>query len=184
MVSAPDGSSPRPDAPLSPHIWWACATFPCATFPGVDHDCHREKSKKKAAKQLKLDLPEAIHQCVLYEYAVLVTSLKDEVRTIAQHTVWIWIPCYRSAISVSGGMHSALRVFDLSVGLRVKPRRLDVRQVGDRQSAYSWRRASTGSILPTRNAGISAAHRAAIARIASAPSRISKSSGLTPNVWC
>src|SRR5215469_16947947 len=44
-----------------------------------------KKSKKKAAKQLTLDLPEAIYRGVLYEYAVLVTSLKDEVRTIAQH---------------------------------------------------------------------------------------------------
>jgi len=32
-----------------------------------------------------LDLPEAAYGGVLYEYAVLVTSLKDEVRTIAQH---------------------------------------------------------------------------------------------------
>jgi hypothetical protein len=45
----------------------------------------KKNSKKKAAKQLNLDLPEATHQGVLYEYAVLVTSLKDEVRTIAQH---------------------------------------------------------------------------------------------------
>jgi hypothetical protein len=44
-----------------------------------------EKKKKKAAKQLNLDLPEALYQGVLYEYAVLVTSLKDEVRSIAQH---------------------------------------------------------------------------------------------------
>jgi hypothetical protein len=44
-----------------------------------------KNSKKKAAKQLSLDLPEATHQGVLYEYAVLVTSLPDEVRTIAQH---------------------------------------------------------------------------------------------------
>ena len=42
-------------------------------------------SKKKAAKQLTLDLPEATYRGVLYEYAVLVTSLKDEVLTIAQH---------------------------------------------------------------------------------------------------
>jgi hypothetical protein len=44
-----------------------------------------KNSKKKAAKQLTLDLPEATHQGVLYEYAVLVTSLPDEIRTIAQH---------------------------------------------------------------------------------------------------
>jgi hypothetical protein len=44
-----------------------------------------KKAKKKAAKQLTLDLPEAAYRGVLYEYAVLVTSLQDEVRTIAQH---------------------------------------------------------------------------------------------------
>jgi hypothetical protein len=44
-----------------------------------------KNAKKKAAKQLSLDLPEVAYQGVLYEYAVLVTSLKDEVRTIAQH---------------------------------------------------------------------------------------------------
>jgi len=44
-----------------------------------------KKSKRKAAKQLTLDLPEATYRGVLYEYAVLVTSLQDEVRTIAQH---------------------------------------------------------------------------------------------------
>jgi hypothetical protein len=45
----------------------------------------KKKSKSKAAKQLSLDLPEAAYRGVLYEYAVLVTSLRDEVRTIAQH---------------------------------------------------------------------------------------------------
>src|SRR5712691_346908 len=44
-----------------------------------------KKSKKKAAKQLNLDLPEAAYRGVLYEYAALVTSLKDGVRTIAQN---------------------------------------------------------------------------------------------------
>ena len=44
-----------------------------------------KKSKTKTSKQLDLDLPEVMHQGVQYEYAVLVTSLKDEVRTIAQH---------------------------------------------------------------------------------------------------
>ena len=44
-----------------------------------------EKSSKRKAKQLTLDLPEATHLGVRYEYAVLVTSLADEVRTIAQH---------------------------------------------------------------------------------------------------
>jgi hypothetical protein len=41
--------------------------------------------KGNNAKQLILDLPEAVHLGVLYEYAVLVTSLEDQVRTIAQH---------------------------------------------------------------------------------------------------
>jgi hypothetical protein len=44
-----------------------------------------KKSKRKAAKQLNLDLPEGTYRGVLYEYAVLVTSLQDQVRTIAQH---------------------------------------------------------------------------------------------------
>lgn len=45
----------------------------------------KKKSKRKTAQQLSLDLPEATHSGVRYEYAVLVTSLRDEVRTIAQH---------------------------------------------------------------------------------------------------
>jgi hypothetical protein len=45
----------------------------------------RKKSKRKVTKQLTLDLPELTYQGVQYEYAVLVTSLPDEVRTIAQH---------------------------------------------------------------------------------------------------
>lgn len=45
----------------------------------------KKKSKRKAAKQLTLDLPELAYQGVQYEYAVLVTSLTDEVRTVAQH---------------------------------------------------------------------------------------------------
>ena len=45
----------------------------------------KKKSRKKATKQLNLDLPEAMYRGVLYEYAVLVTTLKDEIRTIAQH---------------------------------------------------------------------------------------------------
>ena len=44
-----------------------------------------QKSPQKAAQQLTLDLPEATYRGVLYEYAVWVTSLPDEVRTIAQH---------------------------------------------------------------------------------------------------
>jgi len=52
--------------------------------PLREGDAETKNAKKKAAKQLNLDLPEA-YQGVLYEYAVLVTSLPDEVRTIAQH---------------------------------------------------------------------------------------------------
>ncbi len=45
----------------------------------------QKKSKRKAGKQMTLDLPELTYQGIQYEYAVLVTSLTDEVRTIAQH---------------------------------------------------------------------------------------------------
>jgi hypothetical protein len=45
----------------------------------------KKKSKRKAAKQLRLDLPELTNQGTQYEYAVLVTSLADEVLTVAQH---------------------------------------------------------------------------------------------------
>lgn len=45
----------------------------------------QKKSKPKAAPQLSLDLPELTYQGVQYEYAVLVTSLTDGVRTVAQH---------------------------------------------------------------------------------------------------
>ena len=44
-----------------------------------------KKAKRKGAKQLSLDLPEVTHGGVRYEYAVLVTSMPDEMRTIAQH---------------------------------------------------------------------------------------------------
>jgi hypothetical protein len=44
-----------------------------------------ENQSNKKAKQLSLELPEALYRGVMYEYAVLVTSLQDEVRTIAQH---------------------------------------------------------------------------------------------------
>src|SRR5664279_462859 len=44
----------------------------------------KKKSKRKAAKQLTLDLPELTYQGTQYEYAVLVTSLTDEVRSVAQ----------------------------------------------------------------------------------------------------
>ena len=43
------------------------------------------QSRKKASQQLSLKLLEARYGGALYEYAVLVTSLRDEVRTIAQH---------------------------------------------------------------------------------------------------
>jgi hypothetical protein len=45
----------------------------------------KKKSRGKAAQQLTLDLAELTYQGVEYEYAVLVTSLRDEVRVIAQH---------------------------------------------------------------------------------------------------
>ncbi len=45
----------------------------------------KKRSKRKAAKQLTLDLPELTYQGRQYEYAELVTSLTDEVRTVAQH---------------------------------------------------------------------------------------------------
>ncbi len=44
-----------------------------------------KKAKRKGAKQLTLDLGEVTHGGVRYEYAVLVTSMQDELRTIAQH---------------------------------------------------------------------------------------------------
>lgn len=45
----------------------------------------KRKSRRKAAQQLTLDLPELTYRGVEYEYAVLVTSLRDEVRVLAQH---------------------------------------------------------------------------------------------------
>ncbi len=45
----------------------------------------QKKKKRKAAPQLILDLPEVTQGGVRYEYAVLVTSMQDEVRAIAQH---------------------------------------------------------------------------------------------------
>lgn len=45
----------------------------------------RSKGQDDRAQQLELDLPELSHSGVLYEYAVVVTSLPEEVRTIAQH---------------------------------------------------------------------------------------------------
>jgi len=43
-----------------------------------------EKKERKAASQLSLDLPEATWKGVRYEYAVLVTSMQEEVRAMAQ----------------------------------------------------------------------------------------------------
>ena len=45
----------------------------------------KKKSKRKAARQLTLELPELTCEGRQYEYAVLVTSLTDEVRAVAQH---------------------------------------------------------------------------------------------------
>ena len=45
----------------------------------------KKKRGRKPSKQLTLDLPEVTYQGVQYEYVVLVTSLPDEVLTIAQH---------------------------------------------------------------------------------------------------
>jgi Transposase DDE domain group 1 len=42
------------------------------------------EKERKTAQQLSLDLPEATYQGVRYEYAVLVTSMQYEVRTVAQ----------------------------------------------------------------------------------------------------
>jgi hypothetical protein len=43
------------------------------------------RRKRKAVGQMTLDLPETIYGGVRYEYSVLVTSLSDEVLTLAQH---------------------------------------------------------------------------------------------------
>ena len=45
----------------------------------------KKKSKRKAAKQMTLDLEELTYRGVQYEYVVLVTSMNDEVRSVAQH---------------------------------------------------------------------------------------------------
>ena len=59
---------------------------PVRSKPAVEAEAvDKKKSKRKAAKQLTLDLPELTHQGVHYEYVVLVTSLTDQVRTVAQH---------------------------------------------------------------------------------------------------
>jgi hypothetical protein len=53
--------------------------------PLREGSAQEKKQRRKTAGQLNLDLPQAAHQGVLYEYAVLVTSLREEVRTVAQH---------------------------------------------------------------------------------------------------
>jgi hypothetical protein len=59
---------------------------PLRNKPAVEAETvGKKKSTRKAAKQLTLDLPELTYQGMQYEYAVLVTSLPDEVRTVAQH---------------------------------------------------------------------------------------------------
>jgi Transposase DDE domain group 1 len=45
----------------------------------------QSKKKRKTVPQLTLDLPEVAHLGVRYEYAVLVTSMQDQVRAVAQH---------------------------------------------------------------------------------------------------
>jgi Transposase DDE domain group 1 len=47
-------------------------------------DAAAVEKKRKAGKQLTLDLSGTTYQGVRYEYAVLVTTMQDEVRTIAQ----------------------------------------------------------------------------------------------------
>ena len=59
---------------------------PVRSKPAAEADAAgKKKSKRKAAQQLSLDLPELTYQGVQYEYVVLVTSLTDGVRTVAQH---------------------------------------------------------------------------------------------------
>jgi hypothetical protein len=58
---------------------------PLRSKPAVEAEpVGKKKSKRKAAKQLTLDLPELTYQGTPYEYAVLVTSLTNEVRSVAQ----------------------------------------------------------------------------------------------------
>jgi hypothetical protein len=45
----------------------------------------KKKRGRKPAKQLTLDLPELTYKGIEYEYVVLVTSLTEEVRSVAQH---------------------------------------------------------------------------------------------------
>jgi Transposase DDE domain group 1 len=48
-------------------------------------EAETRKAQKQKASQLILELPELTHGGMRYEYAVLVTSMLDEVRAIAQH---------------------------------------------------------------------------------------------------
>ena len=59
---------------------------PLKTKPALEVETVGKKKRgRKAAKQLTLDLPELTYQGMQYEYAVLVTSLPDPVRSVAQH---------------------------------------------------------------------------------------------------
>jgi Transposase DDE domain group 1 len=57
---------------------------PLRSKPAAEEGTEGKKRKRKA-KQLSLDLPELTYKGIQYEYVVLVTSLSDGVRTIAQH---------------------------------------------------------------------------------------------------
>ena len=59
---------------------------PLKNKPAVEAETvGKKKSKRKATEQLTLDIPELTYQGMPYEYVVLVTSLRDQVRTVAQH---------------------------------------------------------------------------------------------------
>ena len=58
---------------------------PLRSKPAAEAETVGKKKFRRKAKQLTLDLPELTYRGVQYEYAVLVTSLPDEVRTVAQH---------------------------------------------------------------------------------------------------
>ena len=53
--------------------------------PLPERAAEKKRRGRKPKRQLSLDLPEAMHGGVLQEYAVLVTSMHDEVLTLAQH---------------------------------------------------------------------------------------------------
>jgi hypothetical protein len=59
---------------------------PLPKEPGEEaKESGKRKSRRKAPQQMTLDLPEVNYRGVQYEYVVLVTSLRDEVLTVAQH---------------------------------------------------------------------------------------------------